>query len=232
MEKIHVTTTGENQVITILEGEALTPREKRKTGIIGQIDAPKLFFEKRKGDLNPKVSHVLVDRSKAIITLTCDETDQLGTEIEGRANTSKELESLCLGKEMAPSDMSKMLKKITHLFDSRSEAMKLVSELKNFTANLSTSIEKKDDNRGGTKNLIETAVKTDIPVTFDVNIPLLSGAEKKKMKVEICLSARGSQVEAWLEIEGLSGSLQDEIDNALAENTAIFIEHDWTVMYV
>ena len=71
--------------------------------------------------------------------------------------------------------------------ESKAEAMGLISSLMNFKATVNREIEKKDDNRGNKKDLIEQVVQTSLPSGFSIHIPLFKGREVRKINLEILI---------------------------------------------
>ena len=70
------------------------------------------------------------------------------------------------------------------VFADKSENMKLVSALKNFTANAKSEIEKQRDPSGSRADVYRTQVESNLPKSFTVNLSIFKGTEKTPIEVE------------------------------------------------
>lgn len=62
--------------------------------------------------------------------------------------------------------------------------MKLVSTLKNFTANAKAEIQKQRDPSGSVADVYRCQVESNLPKSFTVNIPIFKGTAKMAIEVE------------------------------------------------
>ncbi len=176
--------------IVFREGAALPLKEPESINILGTIDAPRLFLEKRHSLLNPLEAHVLVDREAASLALIFDETSAYRGIVMGKLEETKVWKSFNInnGREFTPKDLAKFFKLNRAYFDSKPDAMKLIDLLMNFEAKVNSEIQAKSDNRGNKKELQDQAVETNLPNDFELNLPLFKDAGNVKFKVEIYIS--------------------------------------------
>lgn len=83
-----------------------------------------------------------------------------------------------------PAKLGQFLRLNRAVFDKKEENMKLVSALKNFTANAKSEIEKQRDPSGSRADVYRTQVESNLPKDFTVNIAIFKGTEKTPIVVE------------------------------------------------
>lgn len=91
------------------------------------------------------------------------------------------------GKKYSPFALADFIKMNRHLFESKSVAMELVSVLKNIKASVNKAIESNRDDRGNRRALIDQVVQTNIPETFNIELPIFKGQAEEIIPVEIVL---------------------------------------------
>lgn len=172
--------------ITIREGAAMKLREPIKVNIEGTIDAPARWLERRFG-LDAQKCHVIVNRDKMVITLQCDENDYYGTCVEGKLSLSSEFRRFGIneGEYRTHFELAELIKMNRSYFESKSTAMKLVSELQNFKAKVDKEVEQSDNNRGDRRMLINQAVQHNLPEAFTLVLPIFKGVVGQTIQVEV-----------------------------------------------
>lgn len=91
------------------------------------------------------------------------------------------------GKKYNPFQLADFIKMNRHLFESKSVAMELVSVLKNIKANVNKAIEANKDDRGNRRALLDQVVQSNIPESFNIELPVFKGQPKLVVPVEIVL---------------------------------------------
>lgn len=177
--------------VVIRHGDALPLHEPKSISILGTIDAPRLFLEKRHSLVKPLESHILVDREAGLIWLLIDETSAYGGCVKGKLEETKIWKSFNInnGKEFTPKELAKFFKMNRAYFHSKADAMKLIDSLMNFEAKVNSDIQAKSDNKGSKRELQDQVVETNLPEDFELNLPLFKGTPNVKFKVEIYISA-------------------------------------------
>ena len=168
-------------------GEALPLKEPKAVNIDGTIDAPARWVEKRKDDIKQADAHIIVDRDHMSITLNIDENSAYSDQITGTLTLSSEMQEFGIntGEYMSCFDMSDRIKQLRSYFETQQEAMKLVSELRNFKAKIDKELELSDDKRGNQKIMRAQTVESNLPKSFKVNMPIFKGTEKRTFEVEV-----------------------------------------------
>ena len=208
--------------ITIREGSALKLHEPVKVNIEGTIDAPARWLESRR-DINPQKCHVLVNRDKMVVALQCEENDHYGTYIEGRLTLSSEFRRFGIneGEYRTHFELAELIKMNRSYFESKSTAMKLVSELQNFKAKVDKEVEQSDNNRGDRRVLINQAVQHNLPDAFTLVLPIFKGVAEQTIQVEVYVNP--SDLTCTLvspEANDIIVSSRDAIINSVIERIA------------
>lgn len=186
-ETLSESVTPLNGSIIFREGQALPLHEPEKVTLLGTIDAPARWIEKRADTVNQKECYVEVNREKMIISLRTDESNYYGTTVYGKLELSPEYNKFGIngGDYITNFEMAEMFKMNRAYFENRSVAMKLVTDLQNFKAKVDKEIENSDNKRGDRRILINQAVQSNLPEAFNLVIPVFKGCEKQTVQVEV-----------------------------------------------
>ena len=184
-----LTIEGSNKEIIFREGKALEPKEPVKVNIIGTIDAPLRWLEKRveMGCINQDNSHILVDREQMAIMLRSEEDYYYGAQITGRLELSPVFKKFGInfGKYMTNFEMAELFKMNRSYFENRAVAMNLVTQLQNFKAKVDKDIENMDNKRGDRRILVNQVVQSNLPEAFNLHLPVFKGQAKQTIAVEV-----------------------------------------------
>jgi len=196
---------------TLLTGDAerifYQASRKHDTVITGPAD---FFCRKHFNDEGSISSHfeyfdmlLTFSISKGEITyIENNSTDEPCTTIIGKLHFNKDLESLNINKnhKYTSHQLSDILKFNRRLFADYDECMKMVTTLKNFTADVSQRIESIDDKQGNKQSAIIQKIYHDVQLSFVLNTPVIIGDTKPlKFKVDVHFDLRDKAVEFWLE---------------------------------
>lgn len=187
IEKLTEMNIEDGKGMVIRFGDALPLKEPKYVSIHGTIDAPARWVEKRKDDIVSADAHILVDRDHMTITLNTDENNFYSDQIVGTLTLSTEMQEFGIntGEYMSCFDMADRIKQLRTYFETQQDAMKLVSELRNFKAKVDKELELSDDKRGNQKILRAQTVESNLPKSFNVNMPIFKGTEKRTFEVEV-----------------------------------------------
>jgi len=166
-------------------GTALELKQPLKINIVGNIDTVKNWIEKK--SVRFEDSHILINRDKMSIKLISDEKNYFSDEIEGILQTSKEFKKFEIntGKEFDTWKLAELFKMNRSFFKSKETAMKLVSELNNFVAKIDKEIENKKDDRANLTYKKTQFVKSNIPESFILVLPVIKGQKSEEIEIEI-----------------------------------------------
>lgn len=187
IEKLTEMNIEDGKDIVIRFGDALPLKEPKYVSINGTIDAPARWVEKRKDDIVSADAHILVDRDHMTITLNTDENNFYSDQIVGTLTLSTEMQEFGIntGEYMSCFDMADRIKQLRTYFETQQDAMKLVTELRNFKAKIDKELELSDDKRGNQKIMRAQTVESNLPKSFNVNMPIFKGTEKRTFEVEV-----------------------------------------------
>lgn len=187
IEKLTEMNIEDGKDMVIRFGDALPLKEPKYVSINGTIDAPARWVEKRKDDIVSADAHILVDRDSMTITLNIDENNFYSDQIVGTLTLSTEMQEFGIntGEYMSCFDMADRIKQLRTYFETQQDAMKLVTELRNFKAKIDKELELSDDKRGNQKIMRAQTVESNLPKSFNVNMPIFKGTEKRTFEVEV-----------------------------------------------
>lgn len=187
IEKLTEMNIEDGKDMVIRFGDALPLKEPKYVSIHGTIDAPARWVEKRKDDIVSADAHILVDRDHMTITLNTDENNFYSDQIVGTLTLSTEMQEFGIntGEYMSCFDMSDRIKQLRSYFETQQEAMKLVSELRNFKAKIDKELELSDDKRGNQRILKSQFVESNLPKDFKIQLPIFKGMKKETIQVEV-----------------------------------------------
>lgn len=186
--------TGEKPIeIVLREGVApevqqLELKKPEKIDAAGVLSTPLDWLVKRVDTIEQKKANIVVNREEMTITLTINESDYYTkSTFVGKAAYSEIFEKFHINDEKMgwiPAKLGQFLRLNRAVFADKSENMKLVSALKNFTANAKSEIEKQRDPSGSRADVYRTQVESNLPKSFTVNLSIFKGTEKTPIEVE------------------------------------------------
>jgi len=214
--------------LIIREGDAakiLDPMPPVKTDLSGVIGAPVEFLRKRLdglvkaeiGQIIPERCHVIVDRENITLELVINEHDEylkgsvVGTLIQHPKFSEFGINSK---KNWTPNDLGQYFKMNRAFFNDMEENMKLVSNLKNFIADVNAKIEKQKDDSGSFKDNFSGVVTSNLPGSFKLHIPLFKGTPPEDIEVEFYANVSGREVTLQLFSPGacqLTEEIRDKV---------------------
>ena len=173
--------------ITIREGKAIDLHDPEPVDIVGTINSPLRWLEKRADVLNPKQCHVQVNRSDMAINLNINERDSFSDCITGKLLLSDEYLRFGIneGKYVTGLELSDLIRMNRSCFESKQKAMELLTIMRNFKAKVTTQIEASDDKKGNRTALVRQVVEGNQPPSFELVIPIFKGQPKQTFTVEI-----------------------------------------------
>lgn len=132
-------------------------------------------------------SYLTIDRDKMEIVFVEFGGKEYESRYIGRLFFSPDFEKFGINKNESytPLELAELIKMNRSFFDSKTEAMKLVSELRGFEAKVNKEVEAKADDRANRKVLLAQTVTTNIPNGFKLKLPIFKGMEPRTFEVEI-----------------------------------------------
>lgn len=168
-------------------GDALEQKPPKQINIVGVIDTPLKWLEKRKDTIDINECNICFSRDEMGIKLMAKEHDFYFDSISGRLTISPEFKKFGIneGKYVTGLQLSDLIRMNRSFFENKQQAMELVTIMRNFKATVTTQLEMSDDKKGNTAQLRRQTVEGNQPPSFELCIPIFKGQPKKKFTVEI-----------------------------------------------
>lgn len=174
--------------VVIREGAALPLHEPVKVNIVGVLNSPARWLEKRQ-ELQQITNkcHVTVDREGLKIILQVNENAHYGTRIEGRLMLTETFKKFHIndGHSFTLKELATLFKMNRSFFESKQIAMELVTLLQNFKGKVNKDLEASTDNRGNKKVDFVQAVESNLPEAFTLHLPIFKGLEAEDVECEV-----------------------------------------------
>lgn len=230
-EKLNIVVpeSGKAEVI-IREGSApelIKPMPPVKTDLKGTIEAPAIFLSKRLLILNEvdraefqAKSHILVNRENMTITLIINESDHYTRgSVVGELKVHPMFVKFGINQDFdwEPNRLGHFFKMNRAFFENLEDNMKLVSVLKNFNAKIDSMVEKQSEQSGGFKDNYSAVVTSNLPMGFNLSMPLFVGGKKEFFEVEFDATVNGRAVFLNLISPGANATLELVRDTAIDE---------------
>ena len=212
---------GQN-TLTLMQGTApkqLDQLAPVKFEAAGTIEAPLRFLEQRVGDIDQHKAHIFVNRDNLSIHLVYNEDDAytIGN-VCGTLKLSKVFQSFGINtdKQWEPEQLGQFLKLNRTYFVSREENMKVVNALKTFDAKVNQSVQRETKENGNKAFSFRQAVDSNIPETFKLCLPVLSGGSPMEIDVETYATIDGAHVSIALQSPGANDIVEDIRQNYIS----------------
>ncbi|MDV3704759.1 hypothetical protein [Elizabethkingia anophelis] len=221
--------TVENGVKTLFIGQALTPKEALQFEASGDINAVKTFLEKRNVSnafqgFNKDYSVIIFNKEKLSIQLFINPNDELATIINAKGEYSNELQEFGINqnKMFNWDQLIKILRFNRRFFPNKEENANLLRAYQSFTATVNKQIENTSDLRGNKIQALNKQIKTDLPESFVISIPIFKNSVPVSFPVEICIEETDAGVRFWFESIELSELLELRVDEIFREQLEYF----------
>lgn len=208
--------------VVLREGKApiaLDPKEPVPVNIVGTIDSPLRWLEKRVGLIDQKQANITVNRDNMRISLVDRETDFYNNGIIGVLQLSKEMKEFGINTDNTwePNKLSLFIKMHRAFFTDKSQNMQLVSILKNFKAKVNQGIERSKEENGSKVDNYSQVVDSNPPKSFKLNIPLFKGFACEEIEVEIYADVDGRDVSLSLVSAGANEAIEEYKNRVIDE---------------
>lgn len=216
--------------VVLREGQAvqeLAPKAPVKINLSGVIGAPVEFLTKRLSEadqINPKRCHVIVNRENLTITfVTAENDDYLSGKIVGSLSLHPKFEEFGINnkrKTWEPAELGQYFKMNRAFFPNRDENMKLVSDLKNFSATVNSSMDRQTKENGSMKMSYGQVVNSNLPEAFTLELPIFKGVPATTVQVEVYATVDGSDVYLQLFSPAANQIIEEMRDKVIDEEVA------------
>ena len=216
-DKIQINLDKNQGEVIIRHGEAGPPVVPRRVDISGRVTAQGVYGLERKEQIDPSSCNVIIDRDDMSIKLVIEEKKEDSTIIRGQLTHDKFFASFNINADhqWSLTSLANHLKMHKYYFSDKDAGAKVISELKQFKGKIATTMEEASDDRGAMKSLLEKQLDSNVPMSFDLNMPIFKGQNKHSFKVEIAIELRDAAVAVSLVSPEVSEIIQDVSDKIL-----------------
>lgn len=224
MEEVKLNITTENDTVTILTGEAEKIVKPLKVEIEGTIDAASEYYLKRKENIIPSNSRLEVDRANRSIKLIVGENFSNNIVVIAKAKFNNDFLDFTINqkKQYSVSELRDVLKHKGIYFIDRDTHLKVIGNLVNYNAKITTEFSQSNDFKGNAATSKATQLKSEFPLDFKLRIPVLLGQPAIDIDVEVCIDALSGTVKMWLESVNLKEQVDAIINNLIDSEIAKF----------
>jgi hypothetical protein len=192
----------------------------------GQIQAPRVFYEARKEEFSPTNSHVVVSLEEKTICLKQNDRSAFANEITGELEFSPEYKALGINSDVSrsPQALAKVLKRYRFLFTDSHEGFKVIADLMAFKGSMKADVEASKDERGNKRNSVSVSVESNIPIEFNMRLPLFAGQPFITVTISILLESEGQSINCFLESLGALERINTEALEIITKEIQPFID--------
>ena len=200
-KEINVHLANDVKTLEILHGDAHENLAPRTVNVSGLIGAPYEFLNKRLRNLHEDESEqvvIIADKLRDCVLVVNRDTRKLsldflasypyGDKVTGQLIMNPDFEKFGIngsGNKRSTFELSDFIKMNASFFKDKNDALKLVSELRNFRAKVDKDMENSDDQRGNRKVKLYQTVESNIPKTFQLSMPVFKGEDPVTFSVEV-----------------------------------------------
>lgn len=217
-EELKLNVTTDQKELVIRTGEAEKVFVPSKVVISGTLETPFEYYSKRKSNTIPKeYTHLKVNYEQKSLGLVVDEHKTNGVEVTGTAKLFKDFQSLGINTNntYTLAELHEKLKFVGCYFKDREAHAKIIGNLVNYKARVETEFSNANDFKGNTATSKATNLKSEIPLDFTLNMPVILGQPNKEIKVEVCIDASSGSIKLWLECISLKSELDKIVSDLL-----------------
>lgn len=215
--------------LVIRHGDAAPVINPEQYVFDGNIEAPFAYMTARNAatddaHFHPKRAVLQINRNFGSLKLYQNPNDPIADVIGGIARSAPELAEWKFNTEhrWRASDLAEFLRRNRRHFKDAERLADLIGELRAMKVTTNGDIQTADDKRGNKKLLFEQSVKSNIPVSFDVDLPIIAGQKPTRVKVEIFIEVTGQSVSLMLDSIDVADLLVTERDKLLNEQIEKF----------
>jgi hypothetical protein len=215
----------ENGNVNFRTGTLHPPVKSVSLNVDGLINAPAEFFNKKiYGEFAHNDMLVTYDLDSGVVVFQDNVVNDAGSsKITGKLSAFRDLDKLGINQDQkyTTQQLSDKLKMLSSLFSDRTECMKLVSSLRNFSVKIGHDLTEMNDTKGNKASNMVQAVIADFDLYFVLSCQIFAGVqEKKKFKVEIHCDVRDKALELWMESMELK-EIMDEEKEKIVRNVLV-----------
>lgn len=136
-----------------------------------------------------------------------------------------------IDRRYSPNELAQVIRENRHHFVDKSAAMQLITDLKSVKISVKGDIEQSNDGRGSKSNKFEQSVKSNIPVSFTVSMPIFNGCPSIAFRVDILFDVNNGVASCYLDSEDLYSIENDQAIFEMKQQIERFAESGIPILY-
>lgn len=215
--------------LVIRHGDAAPVIVPKQYTFDGNISAPFDYLTARNAatdntHFNPKNAVLQINRKNGNLKLYQNPNDPIADVINGMTVVAPELDEWKFNTDhrWRASDLAEFLRRNRRHFPDPARLADMIGELRSMKVTTNGDIQTADDKRGNKKSLFEQSVQSNIPVSFDVDLPIIAGQKPSRVKVEVFIEVTGSTVSLMLDSIDVAELIVSERDRLLNQQIEKF----------
>jgi len=226
-KKINITPPeGGTTELIIREGAAPIVHEKLALAQYkGRLDTPQQYHSKKPDYYKPQDCTLVINKDEQTVTFYGQEREHNFTKVVGKLEGDPDLAKYHINgtKRWGIKELLQFLKTQRYFFDDKEQHRTLLVNLSQFSANIQTAIEDKNNDDGSKRKVLERTISgVEMNRVFQLTIPIFKGYKPKVFKVEIGLDSNDSGVLIYLLSEELFELARHERDALIAKEEQYF----------
>lgn len=221
--KIIIHPTGDE--ITFRQGaakELLKPTPPNRFDIEGNIETPAIWVEEKSESIDKLHAYAMIHKDELSIILHLNKSQENGrlhSTVTGKLALSQRLLAFHIndGHKWSLRQLADHIKFNRRYFADHGLNAKMVTELKNFTATLNATLEKKSDDRGTRRNLIDRTFNSNVPERFTLTMPIIEGCQDETFEVELLIDGSEEGTKVWLQSIELDEIMTNTVNRIFKE---------------
>ena len=240
-ETTEVNVNVEGDTLTLLHGTAKDQKNLRNTEVVGNLNSVSRWLAKRNHTdyFKKDESYCIADTETGKLKLVVNEQDPFGNyEIKGEIKQSDVFKEIGINttKRYNPINLANKFRLMRSYFVSHEAHATLCANLKNIKTKVNANVEAKVSDNGDRRLLFEQEVDSNMPESFEMNLPIIKGEKKQKVLVNVILTSAGipevdgGDIKCFLVSEDAQDFLIERTES-LIEKEVKLIEKDVLVIY-
>lgn len=188
MEKeVQVTVTDETKEVVIRHGQAAEIEKKQAVSLSGDFSSVIDFETKRRKQISEKDSHIIINTEKMEIIFVVNESDRVRHTVSGAMMLHPFIKEMHINEdhEYTIPGLLKLLKLNRRFFMTKTDHANMVKALSEFQAKTETTFVNSNDYKGSTAFSLVRKVTSEIPLEFQMKIPIFIGTEEREFQVKV-----------------------------------------------
>lgn len=248
---IKITTSDDQKLLIIREGNALELREPIVINISGDIDTVKSYVAKRynkvlvSGEtiasagsstdvvnflnslqtIEKDLAVITFDKNLLSISLDVNPQDYYGPQVTGKMQVSDELKPFGINEAITfnREGLVKLLRFNKRFFSDADVHDKVLKAFQSLSLTGNTEIKADSDTRGNKGSQFKKTINSqNVPTDFYLTMPIFKGQPAVKFLVEVCLDNSESSVTFWFESVELAELQAAKVDEVFTEQKELF----------